>query len=170
MRKTLFIWSLLTLLVASLSLGPSFAHVLESWPRLTIWPPELWREATVFNGQFMLFAIVGAPLDLGSIVAAAVLAFLLRRDRPAFWFALLGALLFAASLAVWFGVVAPANGVLATWTPGPIPENFEAIRSRWETGHMMVAVIKFAGLASLIVALLWIGRRHGGPVVAEPAA
>jgi hypothetical protein len=158
MRKTLFSWSLLTLLVASLSLGPSFAHVLESYPRLTMWSPELWREATVFNGQFMLFALVGAPLDLGAILAAAVLAFLLRRERPALRFALAGTILYAASLAAWFALVAPANGVLATWEPGPIPDNFEAIRSRWETGHMMVAALKFAGLASLLTSVLHIPR------------
>lgn len=158
MSKKLFFWSLLTLLLTAVSLGPSFAHVLESYPRLTMWSPELWREATVFNGQFMLFAVVGAPVDLGSILVSAILAFMLRRHRPAFWFALLGALLYAASLAAWFTVVAPANAVLATWTPGPIPENFEAIRNRWEVGHMLVAGIKLIGLASLIAAVLSIRR------------
>lgn len=163
MRKTLFFWSLLTLLLTALSLGPSFAHVLESWPRLTMWSPELWREATVFNGQFLLFAVVGAPLDLGSILAASVLAFMLRRDRPAFWFALAGAGLYAASLLTWFTAVAPVNAVLATWAPGPIPEGFEAIRNRWEIGHMMVAAVKLLGLASLIAAVLCIRRVAPAP-------
>lgn len=30
-----------TLLFTALSLGPSFAHVLEALPRLTVWSPEL---------------------------------------------------------------------------------------------------------------------------------
>jgi hypothetical protein len=42
--------------------------------------------------------------------------------------------------------------------PGPIPENFEAIRLRWETGHMIVAGFKAIGFISLVVALLWIKR------------
>ena len=66
MSRAVFIWSFLVLLAMALSLGPSFAHLLEAPPRLTVWPPELWREATVFNGQFVYFAVLGAPLDVGS--------------------------------------------------------------------------------------------------------
>jgi len=139
------IWSLVTLTLAALSLGPSFAHVLEAPPRLTVWPPELWREATVFNGQFALFALVGGPLDLAAIAATAVLAFLLRADRSRFRPAVAGFLLFALALAVWFGWVWPANQVLATWQPGPVPDDFAAIRNRWETGHVAVAALKLVG-------------------------
>lgn len=35
-----FFASGLALLLGALSLGPSFAHVLEAYPRLTIWPPN----------------------------------------------------------------------------------------------------------------------------------
>jgi hypothetical protein len=148
------VWSLAALTVTALSLGPSFAHVLEALPRLTVWSPELWREATVFNGQFSLFAVVGAPLDIGAILVTAVLARLTRGDRPAFRCALAGAVLFAASLSVWFAWVAPANAVLATWSPGPIPEDFQAVRNRWETGHMAVAGVKLAGFVATALAVI----------------
>lgn len=150
------------LMVMALSLGPSFAHVLEAPPRLTVWSPELWREATVFNGQFRFFAIVGAPLDLGAIALGVLLSWFLRHRRPAVWFAMTAAALYALSLATWFTVVAPANAELAQWVPGPIPDNFEAIRNRWETGHMIVASVKVVGLAMAILAVLAAGR-------AEPA-
>ncbi|PTE08290.1 hypothetical protein [Mesorhizobium helmanticense] len=158
-RGFLLFWSILTATVAALSLGPSFAHVLESLPQLTKWSPSLWREATVFNGQFLLFLVIGAPLDLAAIGCPGLLAWMLRDDRPACWFVLAANLLYAASLAAWSVLVKPANDVLATWVPGPIPDNFEAIRLRWETGHMVVAGIKAAGFISLIVGLLSI--RHG---------
>lgn len=158
-RGFLLFWSILTATVAALSLGPSFAHVLESLPRLTKWSPFLWRETTVFNGQFLLFLVIGAPLDLAAIGCPGLLAWMLRDDRPAFWFVLAAAVLYAGSLAAWSVLVKPANDVLSTWVPGPIPENFEAIRLRWETGHMVVAGIKAAGFISLIVGLLSI--RHG---------
>ncbi|RWQ72075.1 MAG: DUF1772 domain-containing protein [Mesorhizobium sp.] len=156
-RGFLLFWSILAAVVAALSLGPSFAHVLESAPRLK-WPPYLWRETTVFNAQFQLFAVIGAPLDVAAIACPALLAWMLRNDRPAFWFALAAAVLFAVSLATWSALVKPANDVLATWVPGPIPENFEAIRLRWETGHMVVAGFKAVGFVSLVIALLWIKR------------
>ncbi|WP_445501953.1 DUF1772 domain-containing protein [Microvirga sp. G4-2] len=147
------IWGLVALTLAALSLGPSFAHVLEAPPRLTVWSPELWREATVFNGQFELFALIGGPLDLAAIFTTAVLAFLLRGDKSRFRFALAGALLFALGLAVWFGWVAPANSVLATWQPGPLPENFVTVRNRWETGHMAVAALKLLGFMATALAV-----------------
>ncbi|MBJ6128307.1 DUF1772 domain-containing protein [Microvirga splendida] len=139
------ILSLLVLTVSALSLGPSFAHVLEAPPRLAIWSPELWREATVFNGQFRLFAFIGGPLDISAILGTAFLAYMLRSERQRFRLALAGCLLFALSLAVWFAWVAPANSILATWEPGPIPEDFQSVRNRWETGHMAVAGFKLLG-------------------------
>ena len=147
-------FQLLTLVVAALSLGPSFAHALEAPPRLTVWSPELWRETTVFNGQFTLFATVGGPLDAGAVLLTGVSAWLLRGEPRSFRFALAAAVFFAAALAAWFAVVAPANAVLATWRPGPIPADFAAIRNRWETGHMIVAALKLAGLSALGLSLL----------------
>lgn len=82
-----YLAGLLSLLLGALSLGPSFAHVLEAPPRLFVWSPELWREATVFNGQFALFAKVGGPLDVATILATCFLSYLLSNERPAFWFA-----------------------------------------------------------------------------------
>ncbi|MQW89483.1 hypothetical protein [Sinorhizobium saheli] len=150
----LYLTSLASLLLAALSLGPSYAHVLEAPPRLVVWSPELWRETTVFNGQFALFAKVGGPVDVAAILSASLLAYLLASERPAFWFALGGAVLLAAGLAAWFTLVAPANAILASWRPGPIPPDFEAVRLRWETGHMAVAAAKLLGFAAISAALL----------------
>ncbi|MGB3391238.1 MAG: DUF1772 domain-containing protein [Pseudaminobacter sp.] len=160
-RPSIFYWSLLTAIVAVLSLGPSFAHVLEAAPRLS-WPPDLWRETTVFNAQFWLFAAVGAPFDLAAIALPAGLAWLLRRDRTAFRFAFAAAALYALALAAWLTLVAPANAELATWQPGPIAENFDAVRLRWETGHIVVAGIKLIGFIALVVAMLNINRDRAG--------
>ncbi|MGN6282369.1 hypothetical protein, partial [Frateuria sp.] len=87
-----------------------------------------------------------------------VFAWLVRHDRGAFPFALVASLLYAASLATWFAVVSPANAVLATWQPGPLPGDFAAIRDRWEIGHMIVATVKFCGLTCIFVAALRLDR------------
>lgn len=151
-------WCVITIVVMALSLGPSFAHLLEAPPRLTVWSPELWREATVFNAQFMWFAIMGGPLDVGAILAGAILVYLLRRERTPFRLAVAATVLFAVSLAVWLSVVAPVNAELATWKPGPVPENFEALRNRWETGHIVMTGIKLCGLVAAICVGLSAGR------------
>ena len=92
-----------------------------TYPRLMIWPPELWREATVFNAQFILFAVIGAPIDILAILVPAGLAeFMLRGKQQQFALVLAATLIFALGLIIWFAIVATANSVLATWTPGPI--------------------------------------------------
>lgn len=151
----LLVGKVVVLVIAALSLAPSFAHVLEAHPRLTIWRPELWRDATVFNAQFWMFAAVGAPIDLLAIVVPAGLTLLLRGRHPQFMLALAGTLCFAISLALWFVIVAPANSVLATWMPGPIPTDFDAVRLRWESGHMIVAAAKLVGFFLLALACVW---------------
>jgi hypothetical protein len=156
---SLFFWRLAALLLAALSLAPSYAHMLEAPPRLTRWSPELWREATVFGGQYQYFAIIGGPIDVAVIIATAVAAYLLRDQRPVFWFALAGAVLFAASMVCFFAIVQPANAVLATWTPGPAPADFFAVRNRWETGHIVITIIEFFGLIAVALSALWPPRR-----------
>lgn len=145
-------------IVGALSLGPSFAHVLEAGPRLTLWSPDLWRETTVFNQQFRLFAAVGAVLDIAAIICPTALAYVLWGARPASAYAMSAAVLYAVALVTWLLWVRPANSVLATWTPGPIPADFEQIRLRWETGHMAVAAIKLGGFVALVLSLLSAGR------------
>lgn len=152
--RTRLMVGLLALVLAALSLGPSYAHLLEAQPRLEIWSPELWREATVFNGQFRLFAIVGAPVEMATLLVTAIQAWLLRREGPAFRFAASGALLYLLSFITWLLWVAPANSVLATWTPGLLPENFETIRARWESGHMIIAAIKLLGFILIALSVL----------------
>ena len=63
-------------------------------------------------------------------------------------------LLFGAALACWALVVQPMNVVMAGWTPGAVPADFEAVRARWEDGHVIVAMLKLAGLVALAFAVL----------------
>src|SRR3546814_21094703 len=101
--------SLLALVLAALSLGPSYVHLLEAQPRLEICSPELWRETTVFNGQFRLFAIVGAPVEMATLPLTALPAWLLRREQPDVPFAAPGAVLSLLTFATSLLVGAPAN-------------------------------------------------------------
>jgi len=149
---SVYLASIVSLVLAALSLGPSYAHVLESLPRLTVWSRELWRDATVFHRQFEWFARIGAPVDVAAIAAAFTLAFLLYDQRATFWLVVAAAAFLAAGLAAWLALVAPANTVLATWQPGPIPSGFDAIRRRWEIGHMVVAALKLCGFVLLCMA------------------
>ena len=158
-----YLASVVSVVLTALSLGPSYAHVLEAPPRLAIWPAELWRDAMVFHRQFEWFALIGAPVDLAAIIAAIALAFVVRDRKPTLRLAIAAAAFLAAALAAWVGLVAPANAVLATWKPGPIASDFDAIRMRWETGHMVVAAFKFCGLVLLCLAIACPSLRDAKP-------
>ena len=92
---SVYLASIVSLVLAALSLGPSYAHVLESLPRLTVWSREL-RETTVFRRQFEWFARIGAPVDVAAIAAASALAILLYDQRATFWLVVAGAAFLAA--------------------------------------------------------------------------
>jgi hypothetical protein len=154
----------LALVLGALDLAPSLAHVLEAPPRLWVWPLDLWREATVFNGQFAVFGLLGAPLELSAIVASAALAWSLRAKRGGRT-AAFAAALFGLALVAWVGLVAPANAVLAGWTPGPLPPDAADTRLRWEAGHMVCAALKAAAFVLLAIAA---ARTHGPRVWRRP--
>ena len=112
---------------------------------------------------------MGAPVDLACIVATGVAARVARGQRRADPLALSSCLMFALALVLWFAVVAPANAVLATWTPGPIPPEFDVVRARWERGHITIALVKLLAFAVLAVAAVRpgepgriVGRGAGG--------
>lgn len=149
----LFGTRLAALILAALSLGPSFAHLLERPPRMA-WQPELWMATTVFGDQYAWFGRVGAVLDPATLLVLLLLAWLTRRRRPAFVAAAASFLLFGAALACWALVVQPMNVAMAGWTAGAIPAGFEAVRARWEDGHVIVAALKLTGLVALAFAIL----------------
>jgi len=159
LSRAILVWSLIAVTVMALSLGLSFAHLMEAPPRFLDWPGELWREATVFHGQYRLFGILGGPIDVSAILLGFVVTYIIgRSDRPAFTLAFAASAVYLIGLVIWLAVVAPANAELATWTPGPLPENFETIRLRWETGHIIIACVKFIGFLLIVSAILSMRR------------
>lgn len=149
----LFVGRFIALLLVASSMGLSFCHLMEMPPRLR-WEAGLWMAATNFGGLYHLFGRIGAVIDVGAVVTAAALAFLVRTRRPAFHFALAAAGLMALSLAVWFAFVAPMNRIMAAWTPGVVPPDFASVRDQWEYSHAVIAGIKMAGFASLALSVL----------------
>ncbi|MGE0666683.1 MAG: hypothetical protein AB7O49_09005 [Sphingomonadales bacterium] len=150
-----------SLLLASLSLGMSFCHVLEMPVRLR-WPPALWADVTTFHGLYYLFGRVGAAIDIGALLACAILAGLVRKRRPAFGLSLTAALMLAGALGLWFVLVSPMNAVMAGWRPGVGSAAVDAVRGQWELGHAVVAVAKLAGVLALFLSVLLDSRQAPG--------
>src|SRR5262245_38352549 len=111
---TLRAWYFLTLILTALLMGTSFGHTLEMPAKMKVDGP-LWMMFQ--HTLYPYFAYIGAPVELGAIIVASVLSFLLRR-RPGFYPALIGAASLAvAFFIVWLGFTNPVNGETAKWTP-----------------------------------------------------
>jgi hypothetical protein len=142
------------LMLAALTLGLSFCHLMQLPSRLG-WDQYLWVGSTVQGGLYAMFGSVGAVIFVATLIALALLAYFTREHgRPGVGLALAAAVLFAAAFALWWVLVYPANVELAKWVNGPVPADWTDIRARWEWGHATVALVELAGFAALIWSVL----------------
>ncbi|WP_257236825.1 hypothetical protein [Nostoc sp. 'Peltigera malacea cyanobiont' DB3992] len=85
------LWRFITIMLASFSLSLSMAHLLEL-PRRIQFDQQLWVKVTVFENVYRYFGSVGAAFEIGSVLAAIVLAFLVRKRGSTFYWTLGGAI------------------------------------------------------------------------------
>jgi hypothetical protein len=142
------------LMLAALSMGMAFCHLLQMPPRLH-WDAPLWITTTVPGGEFRLFGSVGAAIETLAWIAALALAMLLRRRRlGSFALTLAGAVLLVAAFAVWWAFVDPANLQIAGWNPQHFPPDWAAWRAQWEYAHAARALLLIGGYAALALAVV----------------
>jgi hypothetical protein len=147
-------WRLITLLLAALALTMESAHVLEL-------PQKMHYDAQMYSAVnttlYRYFAIVGGVYQVGSIVAAAILAFLVRKRRPSFEWTLAGALCLLLAFGIWLTIVAPVNGevtkALGT-APASVPATWMRLRNQWEYGHAAGFVVQLIGVCMLLLSVL----------------
>ena len=148
------VWRFITLLLAALALTMESAHVLEL-PQKMQYNAQMY--AAVNTSLYRWFAIVGGAYQVGSMAAAAGLAFLVRRHRPAFGWTLAGACCLMLAFVVWLSVVAPVNAEVAETlaaAPASVPEVWMRLRNRWEYGHAAGFVIQVIGFGALLLSVL----------------
>lgn len=140
------------LLLAALTMGLLFAHVLELGPKFG-YPAEFYIRLN--NSLYVWFGPpLGALLYVGSIAAAAVLTWLVRRRRAALAWTGAAAALQAVSLVTYFVVVEPVNQRLRPLPPGVVPEDFATLRAQWEFGHATEFVLFSVAFMFLVVSVL----------------
>lgn len=111
------VWRFVTLTLAALTLTMTSAHVLEL-------PQKMQYDAQMCSAVnttlYRYFAIVGGFYTVSSIMAAAVLAFLVCGRGPTFRWTLAGTLCLLLAFGTWLALVAPVNSSVLVETPdGP---------------------------------------------------
>jgi len=109
---------------------------------------------TVIENVYKVFGSVGAVFEITAILAAIVLAFLVRRRGSTFYWTLGGAIFLVIALVSWIVFIAPMNAEFATWLTNPIPADWTRYRDQWEYAHAVNAVIKIMGLSLLVISVL----------------
>lgn len=88
---------------------------------------------------------------LGALIFTLWLALASRGGAPAvFWLSAAALVLTVLSLVIFFIWVFPGNAATKNWTVAP--ENWEALRFRWEWGHFGSALANFLALCAAAAA------------------
>ncbi len=149
------------MLLSALTLGLTFAHVLELPQRLG-YGADLWMSLTRPNALYRFFGVIGGPLEIAAVVAVCALAVAVRRRVFTRRLMLGAAALHVAALACWIGVVAPANVEIGRWMANGIPPAWERWRVQWESGHAAGFVLLLFGFCLLVVAVLTESHARAG--------
>lgn len=97
---------------------------------------------------------IGPFIELGAILAAWVLTFVARKQRPSFWLTLAGAASLAIGLAVYFSLIEPANVALSRIAIDAPPVDWTRWRDQWEYGHAAHFVFHLLGFSMLTLSVL----------------
>jgi hypothetical protein len=137
----------LAILLTALALIPDGAHLFELPNKI-----DLPRDAYLaVRGNYAGWAWFGI-VDLAALVLNVLLAVRLRRQRPAFHFAMIAALCFAVFFAIVFTWTFPANQATANWTT--MPAEWSRSRREWEYSHVVNAVVMLVALCSSTLAVI----------------
>lgn len=147
-------WRYAALILAALTLGMGFCHLMEMPARMG-WDARLWVGTTVDGGLYVMFGTLGAVIVVLNIVVLIVLAVWVWRHSPIVrWLSGLAALLFTLAFVLFWIVIAPVNAEIAGWAGGNFPEDWSRWRMRWELGHAVNTVLQMIGYAALAWSVL----------------
>lgn len=128
------------LALTALVLVPNGAHFFELPGKMQLGRDAYFTVQSIYAG----WAWFGVPI-FAAIGLNGALSFAERRHDPtAAAAAAVAAALIAISLAIFFAFVFPGNQATANWTS--VPDDWQALRMRWEYGHATNAIVSFAAL------------------------
>jgi uncharacterized membrane protein len=92
------------------------------------------------------------PVTMVSLIAVSVLSF----GHPvAFWLSVAAFVLFLVALVVTAVIEVPIVKQIRAWTTRTMPPNWEALRDRWVSFHLLRVIPGMVGLVLLVAGALW---------------
>jgi hypothetical protein len=139
-------------MLTALALVPSGAH-LAALPNKMVMAQAAYFVAQQIYAGWALFGIV----LFGALVGKLAHAIMLRKLGRSFGYALASFFLIAANLAIFFIWTFPTNQATNNWTV--VPNNWNELRVQWEYSHAANAVVTFAALVCVVIAVLRLPSR-----------
>jgi hypothetical protein len=148
------------LMLALLAGAAPIAHVLELPNKLALDGP-LWLavQQHLYRGWGPW---LGAPVEIGALATALVLAFERRNRRRTLRLTLLAVGAYAGMLAAFLLFNAPVNAAVNGWTAATLPANWADYRLKWEAGHAIAALLSLIGLYATL-RCLWLEAEEEQP-------
>ena len=137
----------LAIILTALALVPSGAHLAALPNKIAMAQAAYFVAQQIYAG----WALFGVVL-FGALATNLVHTIVLRRLGQSFGYALASFLLIAANLAIFFIWTFPTNQATNNWTV--VPKNWNALRIQWEYSHAANAVVTFAALVCVVIAVL----------------
>jgi hypothetical protein len=137
----------LSLAFVAICLGPALAHLLALPNKIALGRDDYFTVQQIYRGWALLgIAVVGA------LLSTTALAWMARRQPSILYWVLTGLVCLVLAQAMFWIFTFPANTATNNWTVAP--ENWAALRVRWEYSHAVGAVLTLGALAALILALM----------------
>jgi hypothetical protein len=127
-------------------IGPA-AHLFSLANKIDLAKDQYFIAQQVYNGWWKVGLLLPA-----AVVCNAVLAILVRNDRPAMTLAAVATALVLLELIIFTIWTQPANAATSNWTTQP--DNWAALRTQWEYSHAVNAGIMFVAFCTATMAAL----------------
>jgi ABC-type cobalamin transport system permease subunit len=136
-----------SLLFAALALAPALAHLLELPNKIGLSRDDYLIVQQIYRGWALLGFVIA-----GALLSTLVLMIMVRNRPKAFALTIVAFVCILGTQIVFWTFTFPANQQTNNWTV--LPENWEALRARWEYSHAASAVLNLIAFISLICSVL----------------
>lgn len=135
----------LAVVMTGLALIAPAAHAFELLNKIGLPKEDYFVVQQIYNGWWMIGLLL--PLAFLANVANAIFR---RGDSVALTLSITAAALIAVNLVIFMLFTQPANAATQNWTIRP--ENWEALRARWEYSHAVNALVTFLAFCCAVLA------------------
>jgi hypothetical protein len=151
---------LITLLLVMLVTGVFWGTWFTLTRSLDVFPPENF----IRIGKTII-ANVGLPMRIlmpGTLFTLLWLCVVARKDRPSIYFFAIAFTLMVIALIITVAVEVPIDNQIKTWTAETLPQNWTALRARWNTFHTLRTFISIASFIALSAGVVMTGGMVNG--------